>query len=292
MASIHQCRGDIGAAAHSYEVSHQFVQRLGGSVYPPDLTQTILGRLYIELGRYDESLSLLETLLARQRKIADYDIAFITEAMLSRLYLALGQQARAEAVLTTPKPGAAAMARRNYLVARVRLAMHRNQPAIDWADEALRVTEVEGGAYPRLNVQTFRARLLPPAEGAALARDLCAQASTLGQHIVWPLELAACDALRRSGQAQRAAEHARRIIDGCQRWTPTTFEASEYGWIASLALREAGDDAAADAALLSAARWIRDVALPKVPSPFRSSFLDRNPVNRFVLLAVQSIRGA
>ena len=48
-----------------------------------------------------------------------------------------------------------------------------------------------------------------------------------------------------------------------------------------------GDHAAADAALRGAKRWILEMALPNVPAEFRSSFLERNVVNAWVLRATQ-----
>ena len=79
------------------------------------------------------------------------------------------------------------------------------------------------------------------------------------------------------------------MVQRCAHFTPNGFYAPEYWYLASLALRDAGDDAAAEAALRSGARWMRDVALPNVPAEFRASFLERNPVNRAVLLDLQHL---
>ena len=288
MAWVRQFRGDIAGAAQSYEAARTYTLRMGATAVKADITEAILGRFYTELGRYGEAVALLEATLAKHQGITGYGVKFVTQSCLSFLYLTLGQVARATAVLVDPGPDAAPAARRAYLTARIRLAMHQGQPALHLAREALHVAELEGNSLPQLSMRALLSRLMPPDEGARIALDGCARARELNlQASLWPLTLAACDALRRAGQSRLAAKHARALATRCDQFTPNFFYAPEYWQVAAMALRDDGDHSAADAALRSAKRWIVEVALPNVPAEFHSSFLERNAVNAWILRAPQ-----
>ena len=310
-AWVHNYRGDIREAALGYESARALAPRLGAEAKPTNLTDAILGRFYLELGRCTESLALLESTLAKQRQHANPNqvIVYTAQAALARLHLMFGQPARAASVLTEPGRDAAPTNQRQYFIARARIAIHLGQPAIEFVRQALRAAEREGGALAVLMAQAFLARLLPadeglavlmaqaflarllPAdEGAALASQGCARSQALRLHLTeWPLRLVACDALRRAGDVRHAAYLALELMSHCEHRAPVTFDAPEYGWVASQALREAGDDEAANRALRAAMHWIHAVALPNVPPEFRSSFLERNPVNRAIALAAQRL---
>jgi DNA-binding SARP family transcriptional activator/tetratricopeptide (TPR) repeat protein len=291
-AWVHHYRGDIREAALSYESARALAPRLGAEAKPTNLTDAILGRFYLELGRCSESLALLEATLAKQLHNANPNqvIVYTAQAALARLHLMFGQPARAASVLTEPGRDAAPTNQRQYFIARARIAIHLGQPAIEFVRQALRAAEREGGAQAVLMVQAFLARLLPADEGAALASQGCARSLALRLHLTeWPLRLAACDTLRRAGDVRHAARLALELMSHCEHRAPVTFDAPEYGWVASQALREAGDDEAANRALRAAMHWIHAVALPNVPPEFRSSFLERNPVNRAIALAAQRL---
>ncbi len=294
-AWVHHYRGDIREAALSYESARALAPRLGAESKPTNLTDAILGRFYLELGRCAESLALLESTLAKQRQHANPNqaIVYTAQAALARLHLMFGQPARAASVLTEPGRDAAPANQRQHFIARARIAIHLGQPAIEFVRQALRAAEREGGAPAVLMVQAFLARLLPADEGAALASQGCARSQALRLDLAeWPLRLAACDALRRAGDVRHAAGLALELMSHCEHRAPVVFDAPEYGWVASQALREAGDEEGASRALRVAMHWIHTVALPNVPPEFRSSFLERNPVNRALALAAQRLAGS
>jgi tetratricopeptide (TPR) repeat protein len=179
--------------------------------------------------------------------------------------------------------------RRHHLLARALIAMHLGRPALEFAEEAARMADLEGGAFNRLSVDTVLARLVEPAEGAAMALQGSRLCESLGLELMrWPLEAVACDALRRAGQLSEAASRAHAIVGHFAQRAPFWLYAPEYWWIAAQAFKAAGDEQAFESALRRATDWIHQTALPQVPAEFKDSFLHRNPINRAVLTAVRA----
>ncbi len=81
-----------------------------------------------------------------------------------------------------------------------------------------------------------------------------------------------------------AVETAATLARGLRPVMGEGLQATTYmpeAWqILAQALERAGDQSAADACLADGRRWITETALPHVPAPWETSFLQRNPVNR------------
>jgi hypothetical protein len=96
-------------------------------------------------------------------------------------------------------------------------------------------------------------------------------------------ELLRALALHHDGHSAAGAALLRTLLPRLAAVQPADMYLPDAWWIAQQVFSGIGADDEAAAALASGVRWIRQVALPQVPEPFRDSFLQRNPTNRALL---------
>lgn len=243
-------------------------------------------RQYKELGRFTEALARIEATLQTMRQSDNLAVTTAAKCEVANIWLWLGQPARAAQTLRQPRPNASPSIKAGCLLARARTASWQGQPAQGLLREALEVVAGEGRDYYRLTLEGELARLLPPHEALPLLQTGLACSEAIGLQVsTWPLKSAACDALRRAGRADEAADLARQIVARFAVDPPFIRYAPEYWLIAHRALLAAGDIDGARHALDRAVGWIRDVALPNVPVEFQDGFLHRQPINMAVAAA-------
>jgi tetratricopeptide (TPR) repeat protein len=266
-------------------------QRMTGPMATSQLKGHIdVPRLYRELGRYTQSLALLDELRSGQAKDREYRLSTLGDADLSFVWLQLGQPTKALQALRDadrPPPGAYAP---SWLVARARIEHWAGRPAHALLRDCFEQVNGENRVLRWLAGRDL-AMSLPPDEGAALAERLVVECSQVDSPLaLWPLHVAWCDRLLAAGDVHGAAATARRVLATMgQRIMPSLYHPHAW-WIVGQALRAAQADAEARQADDCGLRWIRR-ALPHVPPLFRHSFLQANPFNARLLRLAQDTIG-
>lgn len=240
----------------------------------------LLGVVRAAQGCFGDAVELLEAAVEGFRERGPKARAVLAENHLARLWLALGQSARAHQALRTDPEGEADFVVCARLTAALQVAP---SPA---GVEALR---------RQLDSPTLRTamRLLGAIElarhedpDAALARCVAVRAEAEAKGIEGAAahaQIALVRALLRRGDVAAAAQAAREqpIAHAIELFAP------EAHWWRAQALAAAGDTAAADAALQAALDWL---GAANVPTPFRDGFTHRQPVHA-ALRALAQRRG-
>lgn len=240
-----------------------------------------------DLGRYREALPTLERVLAAFRDEGNELWSANVEAHLALLWIALGQNARAQALVAKAAPAGVPpfIAARRLTVA-AQLLRIQGRAAHRPLEEATRLLEGADRADVRLILQMERSLQLDPASAVDLCASTVAESERRELHgLRVGATLRWIEAALRNGDVQSAAHLAQGVAEELPRLTPPGFYLPEGWWIVQGALDAADDRRAADFALRRAADWIRGTALPNVPDEFRDGFLHRNPINRAVLAA-------
>jgi len=251
----------------------------------------VLARDESETGHYAPALAALESVLA---EFEQRGTAFWCQAcrmVLVRLWLDLGQYARAVPLLHGEPGEMPAWLRADRRLLQLELARALEQPAPAGAlAEALALALADPQRGPGLRVRALR--FLPAAEVLAQAQAL-AGALTAKERFgaLLALHVHTARAALAEGRSDTAVAAARAALvsfdDG---HAPESMYLPEAQLVASQALAAAGALAEAAAAVQAGTDWIRRRALPQVPAPFLDSFLQRNAVNRALLTAASQAR--
>lgn len=233
-----------------------------------------------DAGRHGESLALLEHSVATLASgHSPFWLAYCQD-QLALGYLAVGQHARARA-LVQGEPGCdAPEAHATRWLVRARCARERDGRA---AELPLAAVFSDPACPPRWRLLALleQARGLPPEQASAQAQDVAAQAAARDlAGIALHAQLFAAVAAADEGMALRAA-----LVSFEQGTHPTGLPPAEFMWLAAQALAARGDHGAAEAARQRATHRLRHTELPHVPEAFVDSFLHRHPVHRLVLAA-------
>jgi tetratricopeptide (TPR) repeat protein len=246
------------------------------------------GNFYTLAGRYREALAAHTQALQMFRAGQAALWASFTEHQLARVWLELGQPARALQTLTplAPAPSAQVHNMRLMVQASIRLQLGRPDPqALRQGltdDAALMTIEWSGG-------QLMLAALLPAEEGLVICEQL--QARSLGRHptVVQHARVRQADCLRRLGRVAEAAELAQEALAAPDPTSAVWMSVPEFLWLAAQALEAGGQQAHAKRTVAQAADWLR-VAQAQVPPAFVESFRDRNPTHRALLLRAAALQ--
>jgi tetratricopeptide (TPR) repeat protein len=276
----------LGAGADAFEHASRAVQlreNVGQSGGQTEVAELYLGVLSTSLGRYRQTLELLDA--AQQRLVLGRAVswAVMARGVLARTWLVLGQPARGWKLLAEDVPGVTDAVRGLRLVNLVRVLRAMGRPHAEPLDEARSLFVRQAQHEGDLLVDLERAIDAVPAEGAVIAAAVEAKA---GERMHRSLQLDAqvigCATLFASGAIEKAAEKARATMRCAATSITWTVYRGELWWRAHQALAAAGAADEARAALDQAVAWI-DATLPNVPEEYRDSFLNRNPVNRAIL---------
>jgi DNA-binding SARP family transcriptional activator len=251
------------------------------------VVRTYVGLYCGALGRYAEALEHLDAALLRFERDRQTLWTAIAANHKAQLMIDLGQWARARQALDYAAPSVSFVrARRATLAARIERGLGQKgaghtlqeaQGALGAGDDphvrmhlaldlALHETDAVEAARRCEEVEQWAAGL----EFAGVA----AKARLRGAH-----------ARSRAGQTAAAAQAMRDIVARLDDVPAADLTPGEAWWIAAQVFDANGDGDDALMALARGAQWVRRVALPNVPEPFRDGFLQRNPSNRALLAA-------
>ena len=245
------------------------------------------GVYYLSAGRYADALAAFELALpmfgAGQAGVwANY-----TEHHLARLWLALGQTARAQRLLS-PLPADAPHSLRNKrLMVLARIARQTGKLRAETLSEGLVFTQDVYGP-DRFDAQLMLASVLPPADALSLCDELLPSARHQYPAAAKHAHVRRADCLRRLGRHAEAAAAAREAL-AMTDTTPLELTPPEFWWLVYQALDAADAGAEAQAVLQTAMAWL-DAAQRHVPPEFLESFRQRNPEHRALLLRGQAVQ--
>ncbi len=254
-------------------------------------TQVTVAHRLRDLGRYSQALPLLESALAGFVEGGMEADTASTEHRLAQLFQQLGQPARAQQLLSTPRPGLPPGLAVMRLVHSADVAHQIGRDGLPAMRQALLMIDNTDDIYHRI-ATLFATRLVPPDEGEALATGLAAWASArerLGVALAGHVRAAAC-ALQ-LGAPARALPHAQAALHLAATREPDSFYLPEMWLVLARAHQALGhsDDAARAAA--DGLAWVRRVDRAHVPVEFHDSFLHRNPVNRDLMALAARLGG-
>ncbi|MBA4174985.1 MAG: hypothetical protein C0505_00255 [Leptothrix sp. (in: Bacteria)] len=264
----------------------QALSASGADRAAPPIDRLVLARDEAEAGHYGRALPVLEDLLVDfERRGAAFWVQ-ATRQVLVRLWLDLGQHARAVPLLHDEPADMPAWLRADRHLLQLELALALHSPAAAGVlDSALALAASDGQRGPPLRVRALRHRGAAQVlgEAQALATALHAHeryGALLGLHTH------VARAALATGHTDAAADAALALLalfDSGH--APDAMYRAEAWWVAHQALSAAGRAEAANRALRAGEHWLRQVALPQVPPAFIDSFLNRNAVNRALLAA-------
>lgn len=251
----------------------------------PHMTQCTLGHRLRDLGRYAEAIELLEAALASFTASGVRFWRHMAQDRLSQLWLQLGQPGRAKPLLDDDPEGLPLGLQVMRWVHRADLARHVGGDALTPMRQALVLMgDRHDDIYYRI-ASLFACAIVPADEAEALAIGLTHWARS---HHRFGVALAghvrAAGAALAQGAPARALPQVEAAMALSQDHVPDSFYLPELWSVASRVHQALGQTADAGAALQAGRRWIEQVASTQVPAPFRESFLQRNPINRDLML--------
>ncbi len=259
----------------------------------------VLARDEAETGHYGRALQVLEPVLAELEKRGTAFWAQACRLVLVRLWLDLGQPARAVPLLRDEAGELPAWLRADRCLLQLELASALDQPAPPGAlERVLVLAAADAQRGPMLCVRALR--WMPPQQALAQAQELAPLLrgkERFGALLTLHVNLAQAALQAYAGQAAQgtqaaglgcgapdalpAAQAAAALLDAG--YAPESMYRPEAHRVLWRVLSQAGAPAQAAATLRDATDWIRSRALPEVPAPFLDSFLNRNRINRELL---------
>jgi tetratricopeptide (TPR) repeat protein len=283
-------KGNLGRIDEALALSQRALAlqaELGATDGPEGgVVHTYAGLYCGALGRYREALEHLDAALLRFARDKQALWTAVASNHKVQLMLDLGQLARARQALDYDAPPVAAVrARREALAARVERAL--GEPGAGRAlQEVQRSLGPGDDPHARMHLALDVAQALEPAEAARCCEEVERWAAGLEfAGVALKARLRRAQAQARSGDTASAARTAREAVAQIDQVLPADLYLGEAWWIAAQVFEAHGDGDEALLALARGAQWVRRVALPQVPEPFRDSFLQRNPHNRALLAA-------
>ncbi|MDE2368991.1 MAG: AAA family ATPase [Burkholderiales bacterium] len=231
-----------------------------------------------DLGRYTQALALLEEALeVFVAADVEVDIAGV-EHRLAQLYQQLGQPERAMRLLQAERASLPPRLQTVRLMHRADLAHDLGRDGVAQIRRALALSPDPGDIYHRI-ASLFATRLLPPAEGEAMAAGVAVWAAARGRlGVALAAHVRAADGALAQGAAARAAPHVEAALHLARDHRPDSFYLPELWLVAGRVEAALGHVERAQAHWRTGAAWVLEAA--DVPAAFRASFLERNAVNR------------
>lgn len=288
LAICHQLLGQRELSAKCHARIRLFWERMGrpgGTATATHLLQ--LATSQGDAGAFGESLELLNWCLGEFRRARAPVWEVVTENRLARLYIRLGQWARARQVMR-PLPEGLRIGNRL-----ARLCMECRLDAVAGQAVLPRLLQAQQQWLGELNDRTDQClldlhilRYEDPAAALVRCDRLLAQMGEDFNSGGLSLRVLRADALRQLGRTAEAADQAAAIWPIVAESGPLELDRVEFWWLAAQAFASDSSNPAslsqAQRALEEARAWI-ERARPQVPQAFLKSFLETNPVNRSVL---------
>jgi DNA-binding SARP family transcriptional activator len=276
----------LGAGTEAFDHAQRAVQlreKVGQAGGQTEVAELYLGVLCNSLGRFRQTLELLDA--AQQRLVLGNAVswAVMAKGVLARTWVVLGQPTRGWKLLADEVPGVTDSVRGLRLVNLVRVLRALGKPHTQELEQARSLFARQAQHEGDLLVQLEQAIDARPAEGAMIAAAVEAQADErMHRSLQLDAQVIGCATLLASGAIEKAAQKARAAVHFAAKSITWTVYRGDLWWRAHEALAAAGAENEALAALTQAVAWI-DATLPNVPDECRDSFLNRNPVNRAIL---------
>lgn len=250
--------------------------------------ETYVGLYCGMAGRYSEALDRLDTAItcfARDKQLLWIALASNHKA---QLLIDLGQFARAQQALDYERPPIDHVRARGATIA-ARLARAIGQSDRDRIDEAIALLAPGADPHVRMHALLDHARSLDDTADLQRYDEVLALAQQLEfAGVALKVRLLRALAQSRARQTAEAAAAMRELVGQLPTMQPADLYFGEAWWIAAQVFDANDDREDALMALAQGAKWVRQVALPNVPAPFRDSFLQRNPSNRALLAAADA----
>lgn len=279
-------QGLVHASLETLSTSLELCERLQGAEGVRFFSLSLLGACQADLARYCEALDTLMTARSLAEHYASYAVGAM-ERHLARIYLELGQPARAGELLDAAAardelPGSHRVG--IWLTRAELLAQTGGDPsaALETAHQYLQTAD---RTTLRVRYLLTEALLLAPELGLARAQEARTrlEASELGGlRIV--AETRCAQLSLALGDARAALAHLAEVAALQTRYQPSEFYLGELYLTRYRTLAALGD-ASAQAALEACLAWIMNIANHHCPLEHRESFLTRNPINRAILEA-------
>lgn len=291
-SSLSTCFNMLGRqteAVREGERALQFWRRMGA---PQGLTggaiHTQLASHYAGAGRLGQALEMLDWAKNCFVQTGSATWQLIAEHRLSRVYLQLGQAARARQALS-PLPAVATAGHRvTRSVIEARIALRLG--CFDLARLKRETSPLLADLTPmdRRALLLFKAAVLPAPEALELAQQVLFEAAaqsdpTARVHALGRVARAWADL----GQGTLAKRHARLAWAALATSVPLDISHTSFCNLVHGAALAGSDQGTADAAVRSAMTWIQQ-ARPHVPEPYWHSFCELNPDHRQLLVAGQA----
>jgi DNA-binding SARP family transcriptional activator/tetratricopeptide (TPR) repeat protein len=250
-----------------------------------------LGRVYCELGRYADVLSLLEPL--RERLVGQQIevVRGATALVLARAHAHMGQTARALSLFKDVPADAPFHQRATLLWTRALLEQERPAERRRLLDDAVAEFQATDLPFVRLPIQFDQLACVGDNHAAVAAcRALvgeCERRELPGPQMLGRMRL--LQMLVRHGDVGTARTVLHGLVPDLARHLPVGCYLPEFHWVCHQAARAIDDHALARRCLDDALQWILKTALPQVPEPFHDSFLHRHSLNRLLLAAASRL---
>ena len=287
LATVKGNLGEVPQALQLAERSLALQAQLGATDGPEGaVVATYVGLYCSMVGRYAEALQHLDTALAcftRDKQVVWTAVAANHKA---QVLIDLGQFARARQTLAYEPPSMDHIRARGATIA-ARLERAMGQSGHAEASRAL--SELSAAADPHVRMQVLLESVDETDPLATVQRcdevlDLALRHEFAG--VAMKTRLLRLHALSRAHPSGTAAAEMRELLPQMAQVQPADLYLGRAWWIAAQVFDTHGDGDDALMALAQGAQWVRRVALPNVPEPFRDSFLQRNASNRALLSAV------
>jgi DNA-binding SARP family transcriptional activator len=245
-----------------------------------------LARVYCELGRYADVLTLLPPWVER---LAGPDAEVSRAAMalvLARVHQCLGQPARAQAAFAALPAQLPFHQQASALWTRALLAAERPAERQHLLDEALAQFAQTDLPFLRLPIQFDQLAGTPgdaAVAGLRAAVAECEKRELPAPQMLGRLRLV--QVLGRLDRRREALDVARGLVDDLAQCHPVCTYLPELHAACAQAALAGGDLALAARCHDAAVQWVALVSQTQVPAAFRESFAQRNPVNRALLTA-------
>lgn len=271
LSNLHGRRGDLELAIEYGQAADRLIPDTEQAALLGPWNRATLGYWLAGAGRFDAALQLLDAAVAALARGNPMQHQ-MAQGLLARVWVTLGQPARALALVREMPEAPPGRLRASQLALRARIEQARGRDAAPLF-RAVVATALSEADFVRLGAEVALA------DCAGDARALASLQQRAEQLEYFPI---AAEAASLRLQAQGEPADVPTVLAAEQRVLAARLPAyylPEQLARCSSAYRRLGRESDACRCEQAALDWVHKTALPQVPPPFVDSFLHRNPVN-------------
>lgn len=273
--------GLAARAAAEAEDTRRLVHDVGlGPLYEADLLHHG-GLLQLVAGQPGPGLRAMAAADALLGSGAQHGFYYAMRSAIALRLLGAPDEARAQLLALEP-PSGALVARAFWCALRARLAANAGEPWQSWLDEAVRCCACPDGMLA-LRLQVLALALAPQRPVGATAALLAELDARGMQGLLRQALGAAARGALVAGDQRAAIAHAQAALALADRTDPWLDDPATVWLEAGSVLREAGEPAAAAAALATGAQWVKQAANTLDEPATRRRWCEANAVHRALL---------